>query len=399
MRKLYLLLDEWNNDINFVGKELDVICRFFDVTIICNSADGELKDNIKYYIYERGGVVQALMGAIKLLFDFKAHKDIINALKQQENKLAKASESIRFYLNAYMFSEYMKKNGLLEDNAIYYSYWYFWKCMAAVMNKGKYDIKVISRAHGYDLYKEQLASGYQPYKKYMDERLDKLIFISDHGKDYYLKSNGLNDSDKYRIDYLGTTNNYELTEYTKSGSYTLVSCSTVIPLKRVELIVEALSLVDDINIKWIHFGPGSEKEEFAQMVCNALGRKSNIGYELFGRVPNDEVMKYYASNKIDAFITTSSNEGMPVSIMEAMSFGMPVIATKVGNIPYMFCDNGILLSENPTANEVADAITELFGKSEDELLKIRNNSRNNWQQKYVADVNFNKFVEEVIKEL
>ena len=41
--------------------------------------------------------------------------------------------------------------------------------------------------HGYDLYDEQIPSGYQPFKRVMDERLERVVFISQYGMDYYLK--------------------------------------------------------------------------------------------------------------------------------------------------------------------------------------------------------------------
>ena len=49
-----------------------------------------------------------------------------------------------------------------------------------------------------------------------------------------------------------------------------------------------------------------------------------------GAIQNVEVYKYYNEHCADLFINVSSSEGLPVSIMEAISFGIPVIATDVG---------------------------------------------------------------------
>ena len=57
------------------------------------------------------------------------------------------------------------------------------------------------------------------------------------------------------------------------------------------------------------------------------------------------------------FINVSSTEGIPVSIMEAMSFGIPVIATAVGGTPEIVNnENGYLLSKDPSAKELAEVI-------------------------------------------
>ena len=62
----------------------------------------------------------------------------------------------------------------------------------------------------------------------------------------------------------------------------------------------------------------------------------------------------------DSFITTSSTEGLPVSIQEAMAAGIPIIGTNVGGIPEMIDGNGVLLSANPSNKEVAEAILRIY---------------------------------------
>ncbi|MBS3054174.1 MAG: glycosyltransferase family 4 protein [Candidatus Aenigmarchaeota archaeon] len=49
-----------------------------------------------------------------------------------------------------------------------------------------------------------------------------------------------------------------------------------------------------------------------------------------GRLPNEEAKNYYSA--ADVFITTSKSEGMPGTLLEALSCGLPLIATKVGGI-------------------------------------------------------------------
>lgn len=54
--------------------------------------------------------------------------------------------------------------------------------------------------------------------------------------------------------------------------------------------------------------------------------------------------KNYLLNWSDVFILPSYNEGLPISILEAMSYGMPIISTPVGGIPEVVDDsNGILV--------------------------------------------------------
>ena len=54
------------------------------------------------------------------------------------------------------------------------------------MHKEKYpNIRIISRAHGYDLYDERELYGRQYFKPQMDSKLERLIFVSEYGKKYY----------------------------------------------------------------------------------------------------------------------------------------------------------------------------------------------------------------------
>lgn len=49
-----------------------------------------------------------------------------------------------------------------------------------------------------------------------------------------------------------------------------------------------------------------------------------------GYIANKDLLDWYKTNKPSIFINVSSSEGVPVSIMESMSCGIPTIATDVG---------------------------------------------------------------------
>lgn len=97
---------------------------------------------------------------------------------------------------------------------------------------------------------------------------------------------------------------------------------------------------------------------------------------------------------VDCFITTSSTEGgNPVSIMEALSFGIPIIATSVGGITEMLIDTeNILLPPNPSIEEVADALDNLWSRSLESLTGLRERNRLLWQNCFTAEKNYRTFV-------
>ena len=405
MRKLYLLLDEWNNDKNFVGSEIEEIKKFFDVTIICNApADGQgfiFPKNVKNYFYQKKYGIKAILYGLKFFIDSDSYKELKN-LKGESHKFSKISEIIRFYINGELFYNFLKINDFLskDTDAIFYSYWYFWKCFAVTKHRKQYpNINVISRTHEYDLYTVSIPSGYQPFKRLMDSNIDKLVFIAEHGRQFYIDRYGYEKSDKYLLYHLGTKDYGMGKTEAKSNTIQLVSCSSVIPRKRVELIVDALTLINDKEVHWVHFGNGEQFVELQRNATEKLSNKSNINYELKGYTPHDEVMRYYSENKVDAFMMMAVSEGNPVSVIEAMSFGIPVISVNINNMPNLIKGNGILLDKRPNPKDISKAIAFFENSKSNEIAGMRSKSREIWEQEYREDINIKEFVNEVLLKL
>lgn len=98
---------------------------------------------------------------------------------------------------------------------------------------------------------------------------------------------------------------------------------------------------------------------------NTLRRKAgDLGLEgrvrFLGHVDHDELMTLYGSGAIDAAVLPSAFEGIPVALMEAMGYGIPVIATAVGGVPEL-CggDCGVLIPSGDR-HALAEAIQRLL---------------------------------------
>lgn len=93
------------------------------------------------------------------------------------------------------------------------------------------------------------------------------------------------------------------------------------------------------NARLILIGNGTQHEQLREET-ERLGLSEIVS--LLGERADAE--RFLA--KADAYVSTSFREGLPLSVLEAMAAGLPVIATNVGGIPDIVRDNGILIESN-----------------------------------------------------
>jgi glycosyltransferase involved in cell wall biosynthesis len=281
------------------------------------------------------------------------------------------------------------KNRPAETQNYFYSYWCDDVALAlALAQKRKSEISCFCRMHGWDVYFEASTINYLPYRHFITENLKAIFAISKKGKDYAVDQWKIPNLEKVIVSRLGV--HEQSIEKYNSTEFILVSCSNVIPLKRVDLIVRSLAELKDVPLKWVHFGDGPELEKVKILALNLLPEK--IVADFKGRVGNKEILEWYAENNPNLFINVSTTEGIPVSIMEAMSFGIPVIATNVGGTSEIVNnENGILLLSNPSANEVSHAI-ELLMLDEKLLESKKEQAYNMWLENYNGRKNYKQFI-------
>ncbi|MDP4965460.1 MAG: glycosyltransferase, partial [Salibacteraceae bacterium] len=110
-----------------------------------------------------------------------------------------------------------------------------------------------------------------------------------------------------------------------------------------------------------------------------------------GYTPNHEILNYLAEHYVDCLINTSENEGLPVSIQEAISFGIPCMATDVGGTSDIVNDQtGLLISSYFDPVQSMSTLEE-FIESKCRNKVFRKNVRKFWQAKFNAALNYPSF--------
>ncbi|MDW7695825.1 glycosyltransferase [Flammeovirgaceae bacterium SG7u.111] len=289
----------------------------------------------------------------------------------------------------------MQKEGVSPEQAITYSYWSNDTAVGLAMLKNELPtIKAVSRGHRWDIYFENASINYLPFRKLMLETLDAVISISQDGIEYIKSKWGVEQLcfSKLRMSKLGVFNEFPFSTEKQNAPFLIVSCSYIITRKRVDLIVQALGELN-LPVKWFHFGDGPQAEEVKQLAAEKLS-STKTEYTFAGAVSNTELLEAYAAKKPSLFINVSSSEGIPVSIMEAMSFGIPAIATDVGgnNEILRHQENGLLLASDPTVNEVAEAIKYFVTLDAGQYSTYVKEARKTWEREYNAELNYKEFV-------
>ncbi len=281
-----------------------------------------------------------------------------------------------------------------EHNKNYcYSYWSNDSAIALAMLKIKHkEFICFSRIHGWDVFFETSKFSYLPCRNFISNNLNSIFSISKFGLDYCLKNWEISLPFSIRLSRLGVKQQNYLAN--TSRDFTIVSCSNLIYLKRIDLLINSLSHIK-INLKWIHFGDGELFNLLKNMAIKLLPK--NINYEFKGAVPNSQILDYYKNNSPSLIINLSNSEGIPVSIMEAFSFGIPAIATNVGGISEIVNDkNGFLLDANPSSKEVANVIEGFYNLKRNFKESKRKAAYKTWSKEYNADNNYAKFVEDIL---
>ena len=202
--------------------------------------------------------------------------------------------------------------------------------------------------------------------------------------------------DKVKHRYLGTDDCG--VSQMNDDCFHIVSCSRMVGIKRVERIATALSLLagdNTIRLKWTHIGDGETMEK-VKSICEEKLRFMDVN--LVGLIPNTQVQNFYKNENVDLFINVSTTEGLPVSIMEALSYSVPVIATDVGGTGEIVKDgyNGILISSDFTDEELAGYIQKIVFQDKAQRQQIRSNARQSWKDNFNSEENFRKFAENLV---
>jgi len=278
------------------------------------------------------------------------------------------------------------------EEILHYSYMMYERAtILSILNRMGVVEKFIARGHGNDIYRENYGAYSARYRGFELARIERLFTVSEHMKRYISAEYPQYDK-KITTSYLGVGEHRRNPPF--AGRYRIVTVSNVIPLKRVDRMLGILERID-IGLEWIHFGSGPLFEELKKKADELMGRKENIKILLPGRISNSDLIEFYGREHVSIFMNLSLTEGLPVSIMEALSVGIPIIATNVGGTAESIPDKSFLLGKDFDDEEAVGYIYDILNMDEKDYLGLRERSFALYRERFSAERNYAKFVREV----
>ena len=285
----------------------------------------------------------------------------------------------------------------LSGCVVVYSYWFHLTARVGelllerirICNPGVSTV-FLTRAHGYDLYHHRSRSGCLPQRRHLLAAVDSISCVSEHGRRYLA---GLYPEyvSKFFVDRLGTRSPQPKADISRK-SLRITSCSGIVAVKRLTLIPAVLQrLVDEgLDPVWTHIGDGPDRLVLEDLI-RAYGLQERV--TLIGHVPHDELFYRLASIPTTLFINLSSSEGAPVSLMEAMSQGIPVVATDVGGTGEIVFDKqtGRLVSADARTEDVVSAIRWIWELEQTKFEQMQSACRRLWSERYFGERNYSAF--------
>ena len=163
------------------------------------------------------------------------------------------------------------------------------------------------------------------------------------------------------LDSQATRRSYEL----NSGTLRLLFVGTVIERKGLRYLLQALATLPEFSFELDVVGDTQDEPGYVdemKALVNGQGLSGQVTFH--GHVADrDRLRQLY--READIFVLPSLDETFGIVLLEAMSFGLPIVTTRAGAIPELVTDgeNGLLVPpRDPVA--LANALRQVVGSTE-----------------------------------
>lgn len=403
-----LLICNYQREIPpFMITQIKIAEKYFDrieyvnPSLLNDNSSCVISDNVYVYQIIRKRNIYRIIRTAMALFRKEVLVDIKKAVKEKKCNRAFLLHLFKeLYPSEVLYKELrdILKTKYQNDMVCVLAVWFDCNAYAVARLKEIFpSIKAISFAHAFEVNPERSPFINVSLNLYKHENLDRVTFISKKVLNSYLNLMGYQKEKflkKIDVCYLGSLNRDSYLSAYGVEKLHLCSCAGLTEVKRVDLILDALENWIGHEILWTHIGAGPLYERIRQRAEKINENNPYVEIHLAGKMDNKEVHEYYKKEIVDLFINVSSSEGLPVSVMEAISYGIPVIATNVGGTSEIVtAQNGFLINRDLDGEIIRNMILKYMNLSFDKKEKLREGARRVWKEKFNSEKTLAEYFE------
>ena len=248
----------------------------------------------------------------------------------------------------YLYKRMQKTHGTPD---LIYSH-YLLNSYAALRLKKKYNLPLVAIEHWSEVNKDIL----QSYVKYSGNKVyslaDKVIAVSDSLKSMLNKH--------FHVDALVVHNlvgeGFDYNPTSQRSTFNFVTVGSLFHVKGYDILIDAFAKIASVNnnFRLTIVGDGNQRPLLQQLIT-----KHNLQSKvsLVGRKSRAEVADILLNS--DVYVSSSRNENFSVSVLEALSIGLPVVATICGGIRECINDSNGLLVPTENVDLLSDAMLKI----------------------------------------
>jgi len=134
----------------------------------------------------------------------------------------------------------------------------------------------------------------------------------------------------------------------------LIIISRLVVQKNINIVIEAMKLLDNKNLKLSIIGEGGEFSKLESTIYD-LNLQNQV--QLLGKIDNNKISQFLLT--ADIFIQASDYEGLPHSVLEAINYEVPILSTETGGCKDLLNDGerGFIIPMPPDKKVIAENIS------------------------------------------
>lgn len=375
----------------FFLQELPWLSKHFDRVLLCAACGvAEIAEDRPETVTPSRPAFGALRACLRAPFCRQFRKEITHLRADGRLNAPSALKLLMFTVRGLKLCHWIQAVLRPGERTTLYAYWMSYDGFAAALCKQKDSaVRAIARAHAFDI--DVGRNPLNPYlmKRFMAETLDGIRPISRYARDQLLSYADI-PPEKLLVVGAGSAGGEKGGGFAaprfQDGVFRLVSCAAMIGVKQIPLLIDALSGWQAGRLHWTHIGGGADEVKIRAYAKEKLDRHGKVTYTFTGELRPEQVRGLYETQPFDAFINTSKSEGIPVTIMEALHAGIPVVAPAIGGIPELVDETvGCLYGQDGGVSAVIAALRTVYDQTAKEAERMRAAAQARWKERCAID--------------